>query len=127
MITFEKYLKNDNDILNIVDEYLKIINTKRNGFILEIEIGEKGYWKVNQKDLEKFLDKKLGELGISIELQKINKDDLLVSFDFNSVYPSAQIGLNRNWPNMETAYEFKKYVSDAVCSLCNSGGWIEIK
>ena len=46
--------------------------------------------------------KKLGDLEISKELQKINKDDLLVSYDFNSLYPTAQIdphilGLNRNF------------------------------
>ena len=49
-----------------------------------------------------------------------------MSYDFNSLYPSAQIDINSTWPKIETAYPFKKYLSDAVCSLFNSGRWNEI-
>ena len=53
-----KHLKmNDNEISNIVDEYLKYINTKRNEFKLEFENGEKDYRKLNKKELDKFLEK----------------------------------------------------------------------
>ena len=72
--TIKKYLKrNDNEISNIVDEYLKYINTKRDEFRVEIENGEKDYRKINKKELDKFLDEKLGGLEISKELQKIIK------------------------------------------------------
>ena len=127
MSTIKKHLKiNDNEISNIIDEYLKYINTKRDEFKLEFENGEKDYRKINKKELDNFLNKKLGELEISKELQKINKDDLLVSYDFNSLYPSAQIDKNSNWPKIETSYPFKKYMNDAVCSLFNSGRWNEL-
>ena len=46
---------------------------------------------------------------------------MLVSYDFNSLYLSAQIDINSTWPKIETAYPFKTYMSDAVCSLFNSG------
>ena len=110
MLTTKKQLKiNENEISIIVDEYLKYINVKRDEFKLEFESGEKDYRKINKKELDKFfLGKKLGELEISKELQKINKDDLLVSYDFNSSYPSAQIDLYSAWPKIETAYPFKK-------------------
>ena len=107
--TIKKHLKkNDNEISNIIDKYLKYINTKSNEYTLEFENGEKDYRKINKKELEKFLERKLGELEISKELQKINKDDLLISYDFNSLYPSAQIDINSTWPKIETAYPFKK-------------------
>ena len=51
---------------------------------------------------------------------------MLASYDFNSLYPSAQIDLNSTWPKIETAYPFKKYMSDAVCSLFDSGRWNEL-
>ena len=90
--TIKKHLKiNDYEISNIIDKFLKYINTKRDKFKLEFENGEKVYRKINNKELDKFLERKLGELEISKELQKIDKDDLLVSYDFNSLYPSAQI------------------------------------
>ena len=125
--TIEKDLKiNDNEISNIVVEYLNYIDIKRDEFKLEIENGEKCYGKINKKELDKFLDKKLGELEISKELQNKNKDELLVSYDFNSFYPSAQIDLNSTWPKIETAYPFQKFMSDAVCRLFNSGKWNEL-
>ena len=65
-------------------------------------------------------------MEISKELQKINKDDLLVSYDFNSLYPSAQIDIKSTWPQIETVYPFKKYMSNTVCSLFNSGWWNEL-
>ena len=123
----KKHLKvNDNEISNIIDKYLKYIKTKSDEFKLEFENGEKDYRKINKKELDNFLDKKLGELEISRELQKINKDDLLVSYDFNSLYPSAQIDKNSTWPKIETAYPFKKYMNDGICTLFNSGRWNEL-
>ena len=62
----------------------------------------------------------------SKESQKINKDDLSVSYDFNGLYPSAQIGINKTSPRKDTVYPCKKYMSYAVCSLFNSGRWNEL-
>ena len=127
MSTIKKHLKtNDNEISNIIDEYLKYINTKRDEYTLEFENGGKDYRKINKKELDNFLERKLGELNISKELQKINKDDLLVSYGFNSSYPSAQIDKDSTWPKIETAYPFKKYMNDAVCYLFNSGKWNQL-
>ena len=81
---------------------------------------------MNKKELDNFLDKKLGELEISKELQNINKVDLLVSYDFNSFYPSAQLDINSIWPKIEKTCPFEKYVSVVVCSLFNSRRWNDI-
>ena len=125
--TIKKHLKiNDNEISNIINDYLKYINSKRDEFKTEFENGEKDYRKINKKELDKFLERKLGGLEISKELQKINKDDLLVSYDFNSLYPSAQIDKNSTGPKIETAYPFKKYMNDSICTLFNSGRWNEL-
>ena len=127
MSTIKKHLKlNDNEISKIIDKYLKYINIKREEFKLKFENGEKDYRKINKKKFDNFLEKKLGELEISKELQKINKDDLLVSYDFNSLYPSAQIDKNSTWPKIETAYPFKKYMNESICTLFNSGKWNEL-
>ena len=81
---------------------------------------KKKYREINKKEFKKFLDKKLGELRISKEVQIINKNDLLVSYDFNSFYPSAQIDINSTWPRIATNYPIEKYVSDAVCTMFTS-------
>ena len=127
MSTIKKHLKiNDNETSNKVDEYLKYINNKRKEYKLEFENNEKDYRKIIKKELDDFIDKKLGELEISKELQKINKHDLLVYYVFNSLYPSAQMDKNSTWANIETAYPFKKYMNDSICTLFNSGRWNEL-
>ena len=60
----------DNEISNIVDVYLKYINTKRDEFKIQFENNEKDYRKINKKELDNFLDKKLGELEVSKDLKK---------------------------------------------------------
>ena len=55
---------------------MKFINIKRDEYKLEFGNGEEDCRKVSKQELDKFLDKELGELEISKELQKINKDDL---------------------------------------------------
>ena len=52
---------------------------------------------------------------------------MLVSYDFNILYLSGQIDLKSIWPNIKSASPFKKYISNAVCSLFNSGRWNELK
>ena len=65
-------------------------------------------------------------MEISKEIQNINNDDLFVLYYFKSLYPLAQIDLNSNWPEVETAYPFQICMSVAVCSLFNSGRWNEL-
>ena len=65
-------------------------------------------------------------MEISKELQKINKDDLLVSYDFNSLYPSAQIDINSTWSKVETDNPFEKYMNESICSLFNTEKWNEL-
>ena len=51
---------------------------------------------------------------------------MLVSYDFNCLYPSAKIDNNSNWSKIETVYPFKKYMKESICSLFNSGRWNDL-
>ena len=51
---------------------------------------------------------------------------MLVSYDFNNLYPSAQIDKNSTSPKIETAYPFKKFMNESICTLFNSGRWNEL-
>ena len=57
--------------------------------------------------MEGFVNKKLGDLEVNRTLRRINKDDLLVSYDFNSVYPIAQADNDSTWHATETAFPLK--------------------
>ena len=81
--TIKKHLRiKDNEISNKSDEFLKYINTKRNEFKLEFEKSENDYRETKRKELQKFLERELGEFEVDKELQKNNQNDLLVSNDF---------------------------------------------
>ena len=108
---------------------MNISNTifyRREEYKLDFEKGEKDYRKIDKKELDKFLDEKIEKLEISKELQNITKDDIVVSYDFNSLNPSAQKDLNSTWPEIKRPYPFEKCMSDAVCSLFNSERWNEL-
>ena len=75
---------------------------------LGFENAEIDYLKRNRRKLDNVLIEKLGVLYVSKQLQNINKHHLLVSYDFNSVYPSAQIIESRIWPKIDTAFPFEK-------------------
>ena len=66
------------------------------------------------------------DFEFSKALLKINKADLLVSYDFNSLYQSAERDKDSTWPAIETAYPFEKHNVDRVCESFNSGRWDEL-
>ena len=49
-----------------------------------------------------------------------------MSYDLIRLKLSAQADKSSTWPAIETAYPFKKYISDKVCELLRSGGWNEL-
>ena len=116
----------DSEILNKIDETFNYKINKRDKFKLNFERGERDCRKQNKKPLYEFFDEELAELEVSNELKNMNEDELLLSNDFNSLYPNAQIDTNSTWPKKETAYLVKKETSDAVCKLFNSGRWNEL-
>ena len=73
--------------------------------------------------MKEFINRKLGDLEFSKASRRINKDDLLVSYDFSSLYPSAEADEDVKCPAIETAYPLEKYIDDTVCEIFNSGRW----
>ena len=65
-------------------------------------------------------------MEISKELQNLNVDDLLVSYDFNNLPPSAQIGKNCTWAKIEKSYPPKKCTKYSTCSLFKCGRWNQL-
>ena len=60
---------------------------------------------------------------ISKEWKNIIKDDLLVSYDFNIFYPSAQIALKSTWSKTESTCPFKKiWAKQFLVCLTVEGG-----
>ena len=58
--------------------------------------------------------------NIGEALQRMKKDDLLVSCDFKCLHRTAGADKNRTWPAIETSYRFKNHMNDAVFEMFNS-------
>ena len=74
----------------------------------------------------KTIPKKLCSLPISEEFKVVDKSDLLVSSDYNSLYPSAMAHEKSKWPAIETAKAIKPEDSEEFCNLFNDGKWKEL-
>ena len=78
---------------------------------------------INKDSFENFINKKHANLPISKELQQTNESDLLVSSEYNRLYPSAMAHKDSKWPVKETAVAKKTKNSTRLCELFNSGEW----
>ena len=58
--------------------------------------------------------KKFGDLGVIETLRRINKNDLLVSCDFNLLHPSIEADKNSAWPAIETSYPLRKFMNEGI-------------
>ena len=65
-------------------------------------------------------------MEINKEVRIITKDNLSISYDFNSLYPISHIVLNSTCPKAQRAYPSEKYMNESFCSFFNSGSWIEL-
>ena len=84
------------------------------------------YRKINKQHFENYIKEKLSSLPISKELKAIDKSDLLVSSDYNSLYPSAMAHEKSTWPAIETAKAINPEDSEVYCKLFNTGEWASL-
>ena len=75
--------------------------------------------------MEEFINKNFGDLENSRDLQKIDKRDLLISFDFDSCHPRTQTDKASTWLVIEIAYPFKKHMSQAAFEFFSYVRWNE--
>ena len=59
----------------------------------------------------------------SRELKRVDKSDLLVSGDYNSLYSTAMAQKDSKWPEIETTTAIKKEASARLRELPNTDGW----
>ena len=73
--------------------------------------------------IEKYVANNLTALAVSKEFSMVDKIDLLVSADFNSLYPSAMEHTDSEKRNKETPKPKNQQVSKRLCSSFNKKSW----
>ena len=69
--------------------------------------------------MEKYINDKVGELPIQRLLQQLSLNDLLWSYDSNSLYPMAMNCEKSIHPKIETGYAFTPDLNDEIVKKFN--------
>ena len=99
----KNYFGKEHEISKLFEIYFQQIDKVKKHYTKKYENKFDDYRKINKQQFENYIKKKLSSLPISKELKAIDKSDLLVSSDYNSLYPSAMAHEKSTWPAIETA------------------------
>ena len=119
----EKFIGKEQEMSTLFNKYLNQINKVKKHFTKKYESKFTDYRQMRTKNLDNYVSKILASLPLSKELNKIDKSDLLVSSDYNSLYPSAMAKDESTWPAIETAKAIKPEDSNHSCELFNNNEW----
>ena len=122
----KNYFGREHEISKLFEIYFQQIDKVKKHYTKKYENKFNDYRRINKQDFENYIKKKLSSLPISKELKAIDKSDLLVSSDYNSLYPSAMAHEKSTWPAIETAKAINPEDSAVYCELFNSGEWASL-
>ena len=120
----KKYFSKEYEIAKLFEIYFQRIEKVKKHYTKKYKIKFDDYRKKNKQHFENYIKKKLSSLPISEELNKIDKSDLLVSSDYNSLHPSVMAHEKSNWPAIETAKGINPEDSEVYCKLFNNREWV---
>ena len=120
----KKYVGKEHQKSTFFEIYFRKIDKFKKQHTKKNENRFNDYRKINKQHFENYINEKLSSLPISKELNKIAKSDLLVSSNYNSLYPSAVAHEKSNWPTIETAMVVNLNDSEIYCKLFNTGEWV---
>ena len=75
--------------------------------------------------MDKYINKKVGELPIQKLSQEISSKDLLWDFDAVSLYPCAMSDEKLIYPRIETRYAYTKNMNDELVEKIKSGNFTQ--
>ena len=119
----EKFYGKDLEVSVLFDKYFEHINTNKNYYEEKYEARFNDYRRNSIKNLEAYVDRKIARTPVSKQLAVIDKSDLLVSGDYNSLYASEMAHPDSKWPKIETAKAIRPEDSDYLCELFINGEW----
>ena len=112
------------EIIEKYSEYIKNIKLQYEKEFMD-QSDDTDYRKINVKEKDKYINKKLSQLPISMKMKEFNRDDLLMAFDATSLYPSAMYDENSIYPKIETGYVFTEDMNDELVNEFNTQTFIK--
>ena len=113
------------NICDILEKYFEFLKKHEKQYGKEFDSNYNDYRDINQKEKEKYVNKKLNMLPIHNKLSKLNLNKTQMDYDATSLYPSAMWDENSVYPKMETGFAFKPYMNDVYVKAFNNQSFNE--
>ena len=122
----EQYYGSNLEISALFDKYFDYSEKtfKENKNKVESWLGD--CRQINKDTFEFYINKRIGNLHTSRELKPVDECKLLVSSDYNSLYPNGMAHKDSKWPKRERAITIKKkkvFVYVSYSRLVTGGNW----
>ena len=120
-----KELNVNDNICEILEMYFEFLNKYEKQYAKEFDSKYDDYRDIDQKEKEKYVNRKLNKLSIHKELSKLDLNKTQMVFDATSLYPSAMWDENSVYPKIETGFAFKPNMNDVYVEAFNNQSFNE--
>ena len=115
-----KELNVNGNICEIFVKYFEFLNKYEKQYAKEFDSKYNDYRDIDQKEKEKYVNKKLNMLPIHKKLSKLDSNKTQMDFDATSLYPSAMWDEKSVYPKIETGFAFKPHMNDVYVEAFNN-------
>ena len=120
-----KELNVNGNICEILEKYFEFLSKYEKQHAKEFDSKYNDYRDIDQKEKEKFVNRKLNMLPIHKELSKLDSNKTQMDFDATSLYPSAMWDEKSIYPKIETGFAFKPHMNDVYVEAFNNQSFNE--
>ena len=117
---FSKELNVNGNICEILEKYFNFLNKHEKQYTKEFDSKYDDYRDIDQKEKEKYVNKKLNMLSIHKEVSKIDLNKTQMHFDVTSLYPSAMWDEISVYPKIEPGFAFKPHMKKTYVEAFNN-------
>ena len=120
-----KEINVNGNICEILEKYFEFLNKYEKQYAKEFDSKYNDYRGIDQKEKEKYVNRKLNMLPILKELSKLDSNKTQMDFDATSLYSSAMWVEKSVYPKIETGFAFKPHIDDVCVEAFNNQSFNE--
>ena len=103
----------------ILEKFFEFLNENEELYVKEFDSKYDDYRDIDQKEKEKYVNRKFNKLPIHKELSKLNSNKTQMAYGAYSLYPSAMWDENSVYPKIETGFALAPHLNDVYVKTFN--------
>ena len=120
-----KELNVNGNICDLLEKYFDFLNKYEKQHAKEFDSKYNDYRDIDQKEKEKYVNRKLNTLPSHKELSKLDSNKTQTGFDATSLYASAMWYEKSVYPKIESGFAFKPQMNDVYVEAFNNQSFNE--